>query len=38
MAILIIGSIAVLAFNNLAHGFALITLALPWIDARESYS
>jgi len=38
MAILIIGSIAVLAFNNLAHGLAVITLALPWIDARETYS
>jgi hypothetical protein len=38
VALLVIGSIAVLSFNNLAHGFAVITLALPWIDARESYS
>ena len=36
--LLVIGSLAVLSFNNLAHGFAVITLALPWIDARESYS
>jgi hypothetical protein len=35
--ILVTGSVAVLSFNNLAHGFAVITLALPWIDARESY-
>jgi hypothetical protein len=35
--LLVIGSIAVLSFNNLAHGFAIITLALPWIDARENY-
>lgn len=35
--ILVIGSAAVLSFNNLAHGFAVITLALPWIDAKESY-
>jgi len=38
MVILIIGSLAVLLFNNLAHGFAVATLALPWIDARESYT
>jgi hypothetical protein len=38
MILLILGSIAVLSFNNLAHGFAVITLSLPWIDARESYS
>lgn len=37
MVILILGSIAVLCFHNLAHGLAVITLALPWIDARESY-
>jgi hypothetical protein len=37
VVILILGSIAVLSFNNLAHGFAVITLALPWIDAREKY-
>jgi hypothetical protein len=37
LIILILGSIAVLSFNNLAHGLAIITLALPWIDARESY-
>jgi hypothetical protein len=36
--ILVIGSVAVLSFNNLAHGFAVITLALPWIDAKESYT
>lgn len=37
MILLVVGSIAVLSFNNLAHGFAIITLALPWIDAREKY-
>jgi hypothetical protein len=37
LVLLVIGTISVLFLTNMAIGFAIISLALPWIDARESY-
>lgn len=37
LALLITGIFCTLMYTNMAIGFALITLALPWIDARERY-
>jgi len=37
LALLITGIFCTLMYTNMAIGFALISLALPWIDARERY-
>jgi len=37
LVLLVIGTISVLFLTNMATGFAIISLALPWIDARETY-
>jgi len=37
LVLLVIGTLSVLFLTNMATGFAIISLALPWIDARERY-
>jgi len=37
LTLLITGAICIVFLTNMSIGFALATLALPWIDARESY-